>query len=201
MKLRRSKEGVIARKLIHYSAVGIPLAYYYLFEKKTALYLLLAASIIVIFSDVLRMIGPKSRRLYWRLFGWMSKKRELKHEFTGASYMLVGSLLVVLLFPKNIAVTALIFLTIGDPTACLIGTFFGRIKTMRNKTLEGTLAFILSGFLVSLLVTEMPVIYKLIAVVTAALVEMLPIKIDDNFTVPISAGFVLGLLTGSLTLL
>src|SRR6056297_1700706 len=201
MKFSRSKEGVIARKLIHYSAVGIPLGYYYLFVKETALYLLLAASIIVIFSDLLRMIGPRSRRLYWRLFGWMTKKRELRQEFTGASYLLAGSLLVVLLFPKAIAVTALIFLTIGDPTACLIGTFFGKIETFQKKTVEGTLAFILSGFMDSLLVTEIPVIYKLIAVITAAVIEMLPVKIDDNFTIPISAGFLLAFLTDTLTIL
>ena len=200
MKLSRSREGLIARKLIHYSASLIPLIYYYFVEKMLAVELLLLASIIVVFSDLLRMIGPRSRRLYWKIFGWMTKRRELKHEFTGASFLLVGSLLVVLVFPKNIAVVALIFLTVGDPTACLIGTFFGRIKTFSHKTVEGTLAFIVAGFLVSLFVLEVPVLYKLIAAVAAGLVEMLPVKIDDNFTIPLISGLLLGLLTGTINI-
>jgi dolichol kinase len=195
MRLSRHREGIIARKLIHYSAASIPLGYYYFLDKTLAIYLLLAASFVVVFSDVLRMVGPRSRRLYWKLFGWMTKRRELNQEFTGASYMLVGSLVAVMIFPKAIAVIALLFLTIGDPSACLVGVFMGRIRTFDKKTLEGTLAFIMSGFIVTLLVIEIPLSYKLLAAIVAGIIEMLPIKIDDNFTIPLSAGLTLLLLT------
>ena len=198
MRLSRYREGIIARKLIHYSAASIPIGYYYFLNKSMAVSLLLIISFIVVFSDILRMVGPRTRRLYWKLFGWMTKRQELKQEFTGASFLFVGSLIAVLLFPKNIAVIALLFLTVGDPSACLIGVFFGKIKTFNKKTLEGTIAFILAGFLVTLLVVEIPLIYKLIAVTIASIVEMLPIKIDDNFTIPLSAGLTLLFLTSNL---
>ncbi len=197
MKLDRRKEGLIARKFIHYSAVLIPLIYYYFLDKSLAVKLLLLATFIVVFSDLLRMIGPRSRQLYVKLLGWMTKEKELKQEFTGASYMLVGSLVTVLLFPKEIAVIALILLTIGDPSACLVGTFLGKIRTFQNKTVEGTLGFILAGFMVSLLVAKVPVFYKLLAAIVGGVVEMLPLKIDDNFTVPLISGIVLGLLMGT----
>jgi len=200
MKLTREKEGIIARKIIHYSAVFIPLTYYFFLEKSVAIKLLILGSFIVVFSDVLRMIGPRSRKLYMKLFGWMTKKRELRQEFTGASYMAVASLLVVLVFPKNIAVISLLFLTVGDPTACLVGTFFGRIKTFQKKTLEGSIGFFVAGLLVTLIVTEIPLLYKFIAVTIAAFIEMLPLKIDDNFTVPLTSGLILAILTGSLTI-
>ncbi|MBN2280556.1 MAG: phosphatidate cytidylyltransferase [Candidatus Marinimicrobia bacterium] len=201
IKLRREKEGLIARKLIHYSAVSTPLIYYYFLEKPMALQLLLIVSFIVVFSDLLRMIGPRSRKIYLKLFGWMTKKKELRQEFTGASYMLVGSLVVVLVFPKNIAVISLLFLTVGDPTACLIGTFFGRVRTFEKKTLEGSLAFLAAGLLASLLVPEISFLYKLIAATFAASIEMLPLKIDDNFTIPLTSGMILAILTGTLTII
>jgi len=184
--------------MIHYTAVVIPLGYYYFFEKSTAVLLLLAATFIVVFSDILRMVGPRSRKLYWKLFGWMTKRKELKQEFTGASYLLTGSLVATLIFPKPIAVISLIFLTVGDPTACLVGTFFGKIKSFQNKTLEGTLGFILTGFLISLLIADIQPMHKFIAAGIAGIVEMLPVKIDDNFTIPLAAGITLLLLTSNL---
>lgn len=198
MKLSRHTEGIISRKLIHYSAAVIPLGYYYFLEKSQAVIFLLIASFVVVISDILRMMTPWGRHLYGKFFGWMTKRKEMKQEFTGASFLLVGSLTAVLIFPKNIAVISILFLTIGDPTACLVGTFLGKIKTFSQKTLEGTAGFILAGFLVTLLIVEIPTIYKLIAAIIAGIVEMLPIKIDDNFTVPITAGLLLLLLTSNI---
>ena len=191
MIIRRHKEGLIARKMIHYSAVFIPLSYYYFFDKSMMIYILLATSFVVVFSDILRMSDPRNKKLYWKLFGWMTKKEELQEEFTGASYLLIASLLVVMLFPKNIAVVSLIYLTIGDPTACLIGVFFGKKIIFCSKTLEGTLAFIFSGFTVSLLITEIPLLYKVITAIIAGIVEVFSFKIDDNFTIPIISGITL----------
>ncbi len=199
MKLRRDKEGIIARKIIHYLSALIPTTYIFL-EKSLIIKLLIVGSIIVVFSDILRMTSPKGKKLYFKLFGWMTKKQELKQEFTGASYLLIGSLITVLIFEKNIAILALIFLTIGDPTACLVGQFFGKIKTFQKKTLEGTIGLITIGFLVSLLITKIPVFYKILAAITAGIVEMLPIKINDNITVPLTTGFVLTLLTRTINI-
>ncbi|MFL3008906.1 MAG: hypothetical protein ACJZ14_05965 [Candidatus Neomarinimicrobiota bacterium] len=51
----------------------------------------------------------------------MLRKNELKGSITGATWLIIGNLITVYLYPINIAVPALIFLSIGDSFAALFG--------------------------------------------------------------------------------
>jgi dolichol kinase len=80
----------------------------------------------------------------------MLRKHEMKKKkllLTGASWVLISAVLTVLIFPKVIAVIAFIILIISDISAALVGRKWGRTK-LGKKSLEGTLAFIVSGLLV-----------------------------------------------------
>ena len=76
--------------------------------------------------------------------------------------------------------------------ATIIGEQYGK-PILSNKSLEGSVACLVSCLLVGVLMTRIsPAITPqtaLAGAVTATIVELLPIPVDDNLTIPvISAG-------------
>jgi len=119
-------------------------------------------------------------------------KEEERFRPTGTTYLLLASLAVFLLFEKYVAITSLLFLSIGDLVATIIGGEYGRQVLFSNKTLEGSLACLVSCLLVGMLMVRisptMGLPVAVIGAVSAAVVELLPIPIDDNLTTPLLSG-------------
>jgi dolichol kinase len=95
-----------------------------------------------------------------------------------------------------VAAVAAGILGVGDPIAGLIGRRFGRIKLVNNRSLEGTLAFFVSGAVVAfaLLRAFHPALglgaalgIAALASLFGALAELFSRRVDDNFSVPVSA--------------
>jgi glycerol-3-phosphate acyltransferase PlsY len=105
-----------------------------------------------------------------------------------STYVLLSALLVFWLFEKDISVVALCFLAVGDPAASIIGEKFGRRKIW-GKSLEGTAACFLSCLVVGVFLANTVLSVSLLAILAgsfcAALVELLPLHLNDNFTIPI----------------
>lgn len=196
--MNRIRDGELARKAIHYLATLIPLTYYFLLDRSTMITVMAVCFVIILIGEHLRMRRPAFRRLYLKIFGWMIRPYEYENHLTGATYVFLGALLVASLFPKEIAVIALLFLTVGDPSACLVGLSIGRIRLIGNKTLEGTLAFILAGLLATFWIPGVPFLIKIIGVTIACLVELIPWKVDDNWLIPTVSALCMYLLTLSL---
>ncbi len=190
------KEGELARKAVHYNASLIPIIYYFFVDRRIALIILGGCSAAIILAEILRMRNPLSRNLYVRIFGWMIRSYEYEGHFTGATYVFLGSFFTILLFPKEIAVIVLLFLSVGDPTACLVGLSIGKVKIWRNKTLEGSMAFVIAGFLATSWVPGIALWIKVIGAFLACFVELIPWKVDDNITIPIITGCMMMLLLG-----
>ena len=100
---------------------------------------------------------------------------------------LIASVLMVWLFPRQVASLSLLYLLVGDVAAALIGRKFGK-QRIWGKSLEGSLAFLAAAILVSFWVPGIPAPSKLLAALGATIVEALPIPFDDNMTVPLAAG-------------
>jgi dolichol kinase len=89
------------------------------------------------------------------------------------------------------------FLTFGDVTAVLVGKKYGKHKIFSPKSLEGSLAFFVMVIMVGVILKKLcfPAVLTNTAIwygaLAATLVEMLPISLDDNLTVPIITGFIL----------
>lgn len=193
--MREIPRGERGRKAIHYTATLIPLIYYFLVDKRTAIIILGVLTGSIVIAELLRMNIPYLRELYLRLFSDLTRPHEHQNNLTGASYVFLGSLMVVWLFPKPIAVVALFFLTVGDSTACLVGMSFGRIRILGQKTLEGTLAFIISSLLVTWWIPDIPFSVKLIGAGTASVLELIPWRFDDNLTIPSLSALIMYFLT------
>ncbi|MEA3559753.1 MAG: hypothetical protein U9R75_10920 [Candidatus Thermoplasmatota archaeon] len=106
----------------------------------------------------------------------------------------VGALFVWFIFGGELAIACVIALSFGDPTAYIMGRSIPgpKLPWNRNKTLAGTLSFIVSPFiLISLIWSPFP---ALIIAVSAAAAESLPwpnrVLLDDNITVPIISSII-----------
>ena len=121
----------------------------------------------------------------------MLRLHEMDGKYTGATWVFIGSILTIAIFPKEIAVISLIYMCIGDTVAGLVGRKFGKMK-FYDKTIEGSLAglivCLLSGFLVQL---SLPLVVVFSGAFAAMFIELLPISIDDNLSVPLFAGTIM----------
>jgi dolichol kinase len=91
-----------------------------------------------------------------------------------------------------VANAAILILLFGDSASTLAGKRWGKIKLpfQENKTLEGSLAFLVVGFMGAL--TQLPLVPALLGALSGALTEAYS-PIDDNLTVPVIAGLIMSL--------
>jgi len=113
--------------------------------------------------------------------------------------------LVLLVLTNSYLVCTIAVAIIGfaDPAAAIIGRRYGRIKLVHGRTLEGTLAFIAVGGLVAFLCVLIgfpnlavgtALLLAFGAAVAGSMAELFSLRIDDNFSVPLSAGLAVLLL-------
>ncbi len=191
----------LLRKSIHLTSLSIPFFYYFI-SLELGLMILIPITFFSISLDLLRNFHEPTKRFIINWFGFMLRDHEMnkkKVTLTGASFVFLSALISALLFPKVIFLTAFSILIISDTTAALIGRKVGKTKFLR-KSLEGTLAFIVSSFIVVMLSpkvigsqTEFLIGY--IAGIVAGFAENLSFGwADDNFVIPLSAGLTMWIL-------
>ena len=140
--------------------------------------------------ELLRFKNPKFKTIFFKLVGNMLWKNE-DRRLTGATTLLIGALVCALFFSKQVAITSLFFLAIGDTLAYVIGYSIGKTNIMGKKTLEGGLAFFTSSVIVVLIMRSINPIVGIAGAFIGCLVELLPWEIDDNLSIPIIAGVVM----------
>lgn len=125
-----------------------------------------------------------------------------------ATWLCTALLFLALSFDAQTCTLAVIVLGIADPAAALIGRRFGRTRLHGNRTLAGTTAFVVAGTLAGVAVLTLiapdislwrGALLALFAAAPAAAAELYSTRLDDNLTVPVSAG--IGAWAGSLLLL
>jgi phytol kinase len=103
-----------------------------------------------------------------------------------------GCLFAMLLFPPLNAALAILVLAVGDSVAAIIGQYAGKHKLFNGKTLEGTSSFIIAALVI--LVPFIPPTKALVIALIAAAAELTtPAYLDDNLSIPIITGLLLGL--------
>jgi len=112
----------------------------------------------------------------------------------GSIYFFLGIIITLFIFQANLEVAnaAILILLFGDSASTLVGKRWGKVKLpfQENKTLEGSLAFLLVGFIASL--TQLTMIPALSGALSGALTEAYS-PLDDNLTIPLVAGLVISL--------
>lgn len=109
----------------------------------------------------------------------------------GAFTFVKGFLVACLLFPKDIALSAMIILTFGDGFSTLVGVHFGRHKLPwdKKKSYEGFLAGLLTSFLGALLfVSPLLAFFASFVGMIVESVKKPHVIFDDNMLIPLCVG-------------
>ena len=179
----------IRRKLLHI-LLGIILILTSLFSPyaKKAIFVLLVLGVFISFLSTQYKLPVITKCLC--IF-----ERECNKHFPGKGvlFFLIGSLLSLQLFPKEIALASIMILTFADPLSCIIGSSFGKIKLINEKNIEGTIAGIFIGTLLASLFV--PVYLAFIGSLFAMIFELtFSDVVDDNLLIPLIAGTIMYLL-------
>jgi len=181
----------IARKAIHLSSLSIPVIYWFI-SRELALLLLVPLFSGFFLIDLLKNFFTPVSTWYYKTFDSMLRTHELKQtkaHLNGATYIVMAALLLVLFFPKIIAVTAFSLVAVSDTLAAIIGKSFGKHR-FGQKSVEGSVAFLLSALAVISIVPGLNFSVGIIMALTATLTEAFIVrigvfKIDDNLSIPL----------------
>lgn len=187
------------RKGIHLLSIMIPIFYTYI-DQRTALLILVPSALLSAAIDLLARHNEKAREILFAVVGKMLREHELKKglRLNGGTGVLISACLCILIFPKIVMITAFMILIISDIFAALVGRKYGKIKFF-NKSLEGSLAFALSAIAVveavglNYFAPWIFFVFGYVAAVVAAVAEAASdhLVVDDNISIPFSAGAVL----------
>jgi dolichol kinase len=182
----------LLRKAVHIPALIIP-AGMLILERHQSIIILGCVTIIAVSLDLLRARHALLNRWIQTIFGLLMRPDEKAASkegvvFNGATWALVSAFLLILIFPVHVAAFSISIFLIGDAAAALAGRRFGRIKWGRgSKTVEGSLAFLLTGLIVVLIIPGVKFWTGFLACLGACLAEALPGPVNDNLKVPLSA--------------
>lgn len=190
----------LPRKLFHlfglvlvfgYSVVG------YFFGKEIAL--LSLTGLLLVFMQVEYARLEHDMSLPGRLAALVRKHE--RDRVTGAVWMTAGCIISFAVYDYWIALLSFFFVIFGDTFASLIGIAFGKRKLYRKKSWAGFLGGLTANLVCGwLIMPDKPLVFAPMAL-TASIVEVFTSKLDDNFTVPLFAGFVGFLMTGLLAVI
>ncbi|MBR7158128.1 MAG: phosphatidate cytidylyltransferase [Alphaproteobacteria bacterium] len=191
----------IERKLLHLSSLWIA-AFLYFFPYWPSV--ILFGSLVIIgiaFEYGYHKRWPFFFPVYKAFFGHIlrSAERSAKFSLSGGVYVFVAAFISAVFFTKEVGAIAMSVMLISDTFAGLVGRKFGTHKIVQNKSLEGTVAFVVSGILVVIglcfvFQTDIAMYIKgCTGIFFAALAELYErkIKIDDNLTIVLIIGILM----------
>ena len=180
----------LQRKAVHVTSVLIVIFYYFLPKEvillSMTLFLILSLEVEFIRLD-LKLKLPFFHKLY---------RENEKERLSGNIFFLIGAIIAISVFYKEIAIAAILMTTIGDAFAAIFGKRFGRrwipIPELKDKSVEGcTAEFGVDMLIGFVFLNSYPWSWLLILVMagTATIVETVVNKIDDNLLIPLFSGF------------
>jgi dolichol kinase len=187
-----------ARNVVHVAGAVISIAVVLsLFTPHPTLVLLIAASMAswAWFMETTRRFWPFMDRITWWAFGKCAHPHE-RYRINSATWFSTSLLLLALIGSPLLAVVALAVLGFADPSAAIVGRRWGRIKLLHGRSLEGSLTFLVVGFLASLAIVlgffpalglAQAAAVSLGAAGLGAVAEAVAKRIDDNLMVPMAA--------------
>ena len=115
---------------------------------------------------------------------------------TASTVVIASAALTIMVFRREIAVASLVFLSLGDSSAALVGRHFGVTPLFGGRTLEGSLAALVACLAASWLLLSLSSSLGwvltpgglLAGSMVAVLAELVDLPLDDNLRIPVFAG-------------
>jgi dolichol kinase len=189
----------LARKAIHVASTAIPIAYVAGLARARLLALLAVLGVVAVVVELARIRSARVRALFVGTVGALLREHEHR-AFSGATWLLAAYALSALLFPRAVAVAAMLAAGLGDAAAAVVGRSVAVARARRGdgvaavqrKTLAGSVACAIVAFAAALLVAALPPLSAVAVGLAASVVERWdrpPLNvIDDNVRVALAAG-------------
>lgn len=188
----------LGRRAFHVAnGVSVATAYALFFTHAQVVHVFGTIACLVYVIDRVRIAYPEvlARRAPWvnRL---LVRAEEQVRESAMTPYA-IAVLLTILSVPKPAALIAIYTLAIADPLSALVGISWGRRHVVEGKTVEGSTAFLAATAVIAAIVLRVTTVVAATDIAIASLAiglagavfEMLPLRLDDNLTIPLFVGF------------
>lgn len=186
----------LRRQIFHifFGTSIVLLLFFEIFNAKILFMLLLVGGLLSFISKEIKIPG-----IDWFLKKFDREETLKKFPGRGAIFFIVGCLLAVKLFDKDIALASIMILTFGDSVSHLFGLYLGKIKHPLNglKKIEGNLIGSIAGGFMAMFFVNF--IWAFTGAFIAMIIEAVEFKmgnnvIDDNILTPLVAGTIMYIL-------
>ncbi|MBT3985601.1 hypothetical protein HOD38_05890 [archaeon] len=121
------------------------------------------------------------------------ERKEFRTTFPGKGpiFFMIGSIIVLFLFPLNIALAAMVILSVGDAISHIAGKLLCKRTYKHLKSVEGTVVAIIASFFGVLIFVNF--FAALAGTCLTLFFEDLKLGIEDNLFIPIVAAIIMSL--------
>jgi dolichol kinase len=143
--------------------------------------------------EIARRRSPAVNDRLMRLFAPVAHPHE-RTRINSSTWYVTALLVLAVLAPLRAAELGVLVLAVADPAAGILGRRFGRTRLLGGRSLEGSLGFLLTGFVAAAawltFVHAAPlrssIVIAAASAVAGALAELFSMRLDDNFTIPVA---------------
>jgi dolichol kinase len=187
----------LGRRLVHCAnGCAIATAYALFFTHQQIVHVFGSIACLVYILDRVRVLYPELvERAPW--VNPLLFRAEEQFKESGMTPYAIAILLTLITFPQTIAMIAIYTLAIADPLSALVGITWGKRRIVPGKSLEGSAAFFAATAAITATVLRTTTVVAagpialaaVIIGIAGAVLEMLPLRLDDNLTIPLFVGF------------
>ncbi|MFW6125634.1 MAG: diacylglycerol/polyprenol kinase family protein [Chloroflexota bacterium] len=143
--------------------------------------------------EVVRFCVPSANNwLFARLASLL--RGEEKRRPSGATYLVMACLVTALAFQRDIAAAAMLFVSLGDPAATLIGIWQGRVRVGGRSILGNVTCLVVCLACAALLAYSLDglsLTVALVGAISASVFQAIPLRLNDNVIIPVGSAVVM----------
>ena len=176
----------LTRKGLHLLSTAVPVAYAAGLSRSAVIGGLGIALVIALVVEIARMRNTRARAVFQSSVGPLLRTHE-RDASSGATWLLVALLVAAVAFPKDIAVSAMCAVALGDAAAAIVGrTLPG--ASAGTKSFGGSAACFVATAVASGAIASLPWYEALLAGLLAAFAERPKRPLDDNLRIAVAVG-------------
>ena len=183
----------LKRKIIHLSCTVLPLLYFSFLNREQILVICSIICILFLVAEFLRFKNKFSSQLFERIFFPLLREEEKRIHITGATYLFISVTVAFFIFEKEIAIPAVLILTVADSFAAIVGKMTDSAKFF-DKSLAGSATFFMISLGILFLFLSNIGWLSLLVAFIITIIEALPVPINDNIMITLSTGILLSIL-------